>query len=216
MITVEIWSDFVCPYCFVGKKRFDLALAELTDTEREQVNVVFRTFRLDATKDPYDGQGLKASFIASGMTPEKADRALLKVAALGAEAGLDFNLDLVKPTNTTDAHRLAKLARTISPVAESSFATAVFEAYFVHGQVISEPETLISLASKAGIDPGQARAVLADPQRFKEAIEQDEKEAYDVYFEVVPHFYIDRKYELSAVHPVEIYFEALKRALLEA
>ncbi len=215
MITVEIWSDFVCPYCFVGKKRFDQALALLTSSERDQIQVAYKAFRLDPHRDNYDGQGLLASFIAGGLPSEKAERALVKVAALGADAGLIFDLENTKPTNTTDAHRLLKFAASSNPATESALMNALFEAYFLHGRVISDRPTLIELAKSVGLDPEAAAAILADPMQFKSDVEADEQEAYDVYFEVVPHFYINRKYEISAVHPVEIYLNALKRALLE-
>lgn len=214
-MVVEIWSDFVCPYCFVGKKRFDQALAELP--ERDQVDIVFRTFRLDPDRAAYDGRNLLETLAASeGMDLEKAQRSIARVQALGAEGGLSFNLDLAKPTNTTTAHRLAKFARSVSAQHESALMDAIFKAYFIEGKLISDIETLVTLAESAGLDPDEARAILENPSAFLDEIAEDERQAYEVYFDVVPHFLFDRKYEVSAVHPVEVYRNTLKQALLDA
>lgn len=213
-MVVDIWSDFVCPYCFVGKKRFEQALADLP--EKDQVDVVFHTFRLDPDREAYDGRSLLETLASGeGMNREKAERSIARVQALGAEEGLTFNLDQAKPTNTTAAHRVAKFARSVSPEHESAVMDAIFKAYFIEGKLISDLDTLVGLAETAGLDPDEARAILENPTAFLDEIAEDERQAYEIYFDVVPHFLFDRKYEVSAVHPVEVYRNTLKQALLE-
>ncbi|MDD2534934.1 MAG: DsbA family oxidoreductase [Eubacteriales bacterium] len=211
---IEVWSDFVCPYCFVGKRRLDAALALISEAEtKADIDVHFRTFRLDAHRDNYDGINLRDSLMANGYESAKVEKILTVTAALGRDDGLEFNLDAVKPTNSTDAHRLGQFIRTISAVAESDYMNRVFLAYFIEGKVISDYDVLVELAVAAGIDESQARTILNDRAAYLDIIREDEKDAYEVYFDVVPHFLFDRKTALSAVHPVEVYRNTIMRAL---
>ena len=209
---IEIWFDFVCPYCYIGKKRLAEALALFP--HRDQVELVFKSFELDPDKPLYNGENMAAVFAENyGVSLEEAQQVFAKTRRLGEEVGLVFDYDHMKPTNTLDAHRLAHFAQTAGQANE--LIEKIYFAYFTQSRLISAHETLADLAESAGIDRDAALSVLLDPDRYREDVRLDEAQAYEIYFEVVPHFRFNNKYEISAAPPVETFLEVLQKAWAE-
>ena len=206
---IELWADFVCPYCMVGKNRLDEALSLFE--HRDEVEVVCRSFELYPGRPVYSGRGLADVLReVEDMTPEKVRRILHKTAQLGHEVGLTFALDVVKPTNTHDAHRLCHFARTTGH--EEALIHRIYEAYFLNGQVISDHDTLLELAVQAGLDRTAAGSVLGDPLAFRAEIAKDQADAYEINFHVVPHLRINGLHHLSAVPTLDELLGVLHQA----
>ena len=209
---VEIWSDVVCPWCYIGKRRFERALAAFL--HRDEVEVVWRSFELDPNAprvregDPVDRLARKY-----GMTREAAIAAQARVAGQAASEGLDYRLDIARAGNTFDAHRLLHLA------AEQGLQGAVKErllaAYFTEGRPIGERETLLELAAEAGLDQTAAREALAG-DAYAAEVAADEREAAELGITGVPFFVVDRRYGISGAQPAELVQQALERAWADA
>jgi len=205
---VEIWSDVVCPWCYVGKRRFEQALAAFP--HRDQVEVVWRSFELDpsAPAERIEGQAqhLSAKY---GVSLERAQEMLDGMTATAAVEGLDFRFDLMRGGSTFDAHRVIHLA------AERGVQDAVKErllrATFTEGAPISEHETLVRLAVEAGLDAAEVREVLQG-SRFADEVRADERDAQRLGISGVPFFVVDRTYGVSGAQPADVLREVLDKA----
>jgi len=211
-VKVEIWSDVVCPWCYIGKRRFERGLAAFE--HRDEVEVVWRSFELDP-RAPRDSEEDQVERLARkyGMTREAALAAQARVTGLAAGEGLTYRLDVARPTNTFDAHRLLHLAaeRGVQAAAEER----LFAAYFTEGRRLGDPETLVSLAGDVGLDEAAARDVLGG-DAYADAVAGDEREAAELGISAVPFFVIDRRYGISGAQPAELIHSALEQAWSEA
>ncbi|HYW25916.1 MAG TPA: DsbA family oxidoreductase [Terriglobales bacterium] len=209
---VEIWSDVVCPWCYIGKRRFESGLAAFE--QRDEVEVQWRSFELDP-RAPRTSDGDQVERLARkyGMTREAALAAQARVTGLAAEEGLAYRLDLARPANTFDAHRLLHLAaeRGVQGAAEER----LFAAYFTEGRALSDPETLVALAGEVGLDEAAAREVLQG-DAYAEAVAGDEREAAALGISGVPFFVIDRRYGISGAQPADLIQRALAQAWADA
>ena len=205
---VEIWSDVVCPWCYIGKRRFESALAEFA--HRDQVEVVWRSFELDpaapAERTEGQAQHLSAKY---GVSLERAQEMLDTMTTNAAHEGLDFRFDRMRGGSTFDAHRLIHLA------AERGLQDAVKErlllATFTEGEPVADVETLVRLAADAGLDATEAREVLQS-DRFADEVRADEQEAQRLGITGVPFFVVDRTYGVSGAQPAEVLREVLEKA----
>jgi predicted DsbA family dithiol-disulfide isomerase len=216
-VKVEIWSDVVCPWCHIGKRRFEAALAAFE--HRDAVQVVWRSFELDpgAESDaPREGGG-------TGEGPDYADRLARKyrtsragaqqmidtMTASAAAEGLDFRFDRAVRANTFDAHQVLHLAQ------EHGRADAVEErlmrAYFTEGEAVGDRSVLARLAGEAGLDPTEVAAAL-EGQRYAAAVRADEAQAAALGISGVPFFVVDRRYGVSGAQPAPQLLAALQRA----
>jgi len=211
-VKVEIWSDVVCPWCYIGKRRFESGLAAFE--QRDEVEVQWRSFELDP-RAPRTSDGDQVERLARkyGMTREAALAAQARVTGLAAEEGLAYRLDLARPANTFDAHRLLHLAaeRGVQGAAEER----LFAAYFTEGRALSDPETLVALAGEVGLDEAAAREVLQG-DAYAEAVAGDEREAAALGISGVPFFVIDRRYGISGAQPADLIQRALAQAWADA
>ena len=208
---VEIWSDVVCPWCYVGKRRFEQALAAFP--QREQVEVVWRSFELDA-QAPRERTGDYAALLAAkyGFSVERGQQMIDTMTATAAQEGLDFRFDRARVGNTFDAHRLLHLA------AERGVQDAVKErlmhATFTEGEPIGDRETLVRLAAEAGLDADEARQVLTS-DRYAGAVRADEQQARAYGISGVPFFVVDGRYGVSGAQPAGALLEVLQTAWSE-
>ncbi|TMC02807.1 MAG: DsbA family oxidoreductase [Chloroflexi bacterium] len=209
---VEIWSDVVCPWCYIGKRRFERGLAGFA--HRAEVEVVWRSFELDprapraSDEDPVERLARKY-----GMTPEAALEAHARVTGLAAQEGLTYRLDVARPANTFDAHRVLHLAAERGVQAEAE--ERMFAAYFTEGRRLGDPETLVAVAAEAGVDETAARNVVQG-SAYAEAVAGDEREAAELGITGVPFFVIDRRYGISGAQPAELIQRALEQAWADA
>ena len=209
---VEIWSDVVCPWCYIGKRRFERALESFE--HRDEVEVRWRSFELDpgapqeSTGDPVDRLAGKY-----GMSREAALAAHARVTGLAEQEGLTYHLDRARHGNTRDAHRLLHLAAERG--VQAALKERLMAAYFTDGQAIGDPDTLAAIASASGLDEAEARGVL-NGDAYADAVTADEREAAELGISGVPFFVIDRRYGVSGAQPAELIRAGLERAWAEA
>jgi predicted DsbA family dithiol-disulfide isomerase len=209
---VEIWSDVVCPWCYIGKRRFESALAAFK--HREQIEIVWKSFELDPNA-PRTSEDTLNQMLAKkyGMSAEKAAEANERVTSLAAQEGLDYHLDQAHPGNTFDAHRLIHLAA--SHGLQGAMKERLMHAYFTEGQPVGDIETLVKLGAELGLDAAKTRIALAS-DTYADEVAADEKEARMLGISGVPFFVIDEKYGISGAQPVELFQQALEQAWSEA
>jgi predicted DsbA family dithiol-disulfide isomerase len=208
---VEIWSDVVCPWCYLGKARFERALGAFE--HRDEVNVVYRSFELDPTAAP--GVTTPTVELLSGkygMTVEAARNAQREMEQRAAGDGLTFRMDGLRSGNTRDAHRLLQLARERSRQAE--LVERLHRAYFTEQLSVFDHPALTELAVGAGLDRGEVERVLAGNE-FDDAVTDDEATARELGANGVPFFVIDRRYGISGAQPAELFTDALSQAWSE-
>jgi predicted DsbA family dithiol-disulfide isomerase len=205
---VEIWSDVVCPWCYIGKRRFEQALS--TFDHRGAVKVTWRSFQLDpsapATSDGDPVDRLAAKY---GMSRATAEAAQARVTANAAAAGLDFHLDRARSGNTFDAHRLIHYAKSAGK--QDALKERLMAGYFVEGAAIGEREVLARLAEDIGLDDAAVRDVL-DSDAYADEVRHDELEARQLGITGVPFFVFDRTYGVSGAQPSEVMLGALQQA----
>ncbi|MFN2451867.1 MAG: DsbA family oxidoreductase [Candidatus Dormibacteria bacterium] len=205
---VEIWSDIVCPWCYIGKRRFEAALAGFE--HRDEVAVLWHSFELDPVAPPVRA-GALVDHLASkyGVSGERADQMHAEMTNRAAAEGLDFHFEKARSGNTFDAHRLVHLGAASNR--QDAVEERFFRAYLTEGEAIGEPATLRRLAVEAGLDAAAVDAVLAG-ERFAEAVRADEVEAAQLGIRGVPFFVIDRAYGVSGAQPADLLLAALRRA----
>lgn len=205
---IEVWSDVVCPWCYIGKRRFEAALANFE--HRAQVKVVWRSFELDP-QAPRSSEDTLHQMLAKkyGMSVEQAAAANRRVSVLAAQEGLDYHLDLAHPGNTFDAHRLIHYAASYG--LQDAMKERLMRAYFTEGQPVGDLEVLIRLGAEVGLDTEQTRAVLTGG-KYADAVAADQREAYLLGISSVPFFVINGKHGISGAQPVQLYQRALARA----
>jgi predicted DsbA family dithiol-disulfide isomerase len=205
---VEIWSDVVCPWCYLGKRRFERAMESFP--HRDEVTVVYRSFELDPSAAPgvtTPTVGLLAS--KYGMSVQQANDAQRQMEQRAAADGLEFRMDGLLSGNTRDAHRLLQLAGARDRQAE--LAERLHRAYFTEQASIFEHSSLARLAVEAGLDRDEVLGVLASDD-YGDAVDADEAMARALGATGVPFFVIDRRYGISGAQPAETIVEVLDRA----
>ena len=198
-MNVEIWSDIACPWCYIGKRHFEAALAEFEHAG--DVNITWRSYELDPSA-PAEVPGASVEIIASkyGMSPEQAKAAEDRVTQTAANAGLDYHLDRSRMGSTFDAHRLVHLAQEHG--LQDAMKERMFRARFVDGGLMSDPETLVAAAVEVGLPEDEVRATLAS-DRFADEVRADEETAREFGITGVPMFVVDRKLGASGAQPPE-------------
>ena len=211
-VSVEIWSDVVCPWCYLGKRRFEHALQGFAHAQ--DVQVVNRSFQLDPNAPRSSGVGLDQLLAAKyGMSPEEARRRNADMVALAAAEGLDYHLDRAQPGNTFDAHRVLHLAtgRGLGDAAWERF----FRGYFSEGVAIGSPEAVAAMAAEVGLDPGEVDEVLGGTA-YADAVRAEAAEARSLGSNGVPFFVVNRRYGVSGAQPAEHLHQVLERAWSDA
>ncbi|RRQ70595.1 protein-disulfide isomerase [Streptomyces griseofuscus] len=208
---VEIWSDIACPWCYVGKARFEKALAAFP--HREDVEVVHRSFELDPGRAKGDVESVLTMLTRKyGMSEAQAEAGEDNLGAQAAAEGLDYRTRGRDHGNTFDMHRLLHLAKQRGR--QDELIQALYRANFAEERsVFAEgDERLVELATGAGLDAAEVRAVLADPEAYAGAVREDEREAAELGANGVPFFVLDRKYGVSGAQPAEVFAQALGQA----
>jgi len=208
-VKVEIWSDVVCPWCYIGKRRFEAALDRFE--QRDDVEVVWRSFELDPSAPATGVPGGSTERLAAkyGTTVEAARQMQQRVTDAAAGEGLDFNIDVAVPANTVDAHRVIHLAERAG--LQGAMKERLLKAHFTDGEAVGEVETLVRLAAEVGLDADDVRSLLATDE-LTDAVRADESEARALGISGVPFFVIDRRYGVSGAQPSEHLLEALQTA----
>ena len=209
---VEIWSDVVCPWCYIGKRQFEKALAGFE--HRDQVEVVHRSFQLDPSFPPGETVDVADMLAAKyGMPSEQAVEMNRQMEKRAATVGLEYRLEGGRAGNTSDAHRLIHLAAKHGLQDET--VEALFKAHFTDRRSVFDHDSLTEIAGEAGLDAAAARETLSSTA-FTAEVEADQREARDLGATGVPFFVIDRRYGISGAQPPEAFTEALTRAWTDA
>jgi predicted DsbA family dithiol-disulfide isomerase len=204
---VDIWSDIVCPWCYLGKRRFEQGLAAFA--QREQVEVVYHAFELDPSIPPGPGTPILDLLAAKyGLTHEQAAEAEASVAAKAAAEGLGFTSDR-SMGNTFHAHRLVRLG--LDRGIQAQVVQHLYQAYFAEGRPVFDRADLAGLAAGAGLDPAEAEQVLADGS-YADAVRADEVRAQKIGINGVPFAVLDGKYGVSGAQAAETFTAVLDRA----
>jgi len=206
---VEIWSDIACPWCYIGKARFEKGLAAFA--HRDEVEVVHRSFELDPNRAKGE-TGPVVPMLAKkyGRTIEEAQAMEEHVASNARSDGLDYRTEGRDHGNTFDIHRLLHLAKARGR--QSELLDLAYRANFAEERSVFDAETLVTLAVEAGLDETEVRTVLADETAYADAVRADEREAAELGANGVPFFVLDRRYGISGGQPAEVFTQALEQA----
>jgi predicted DsbA family dithiol-disulfide isomerase len=207
-LTVDVWSDVVCPWCYIGKRRLEAALAAFDHPDG--VEVTWHAFELDPDAPPLHA-GRPAERLAEkyGSSVEQAEAMNAQVTELAAQEGLEYHLDGARGGSSFDAHRLIRLAAEHGRQAEAE--ERMFRAYFTEGEAIGDRETLVRLGIGLGLDETEVRALL-EGDRFAAEVREDEAVAGRIGIHGVPFFVLDRRFGVSGAQPAEILLQAFEHA----
>jgi protein disulfide-isomerase len=206
---IEIWSDIMCPFCYIGKRHLETALSQFPDQHFE---IEWKSFQLDPTIVPQPGKNVY-EYLAErkGMSVEESKQMHAGVVARAAEVGLDYHFDKAVISNSFDAHRLIQLAKTkgLGDAIEETF----FKAYFTEGRDLNDKDTLMELCVGIGLNALDVKEVLEDKNQFANAVRSDISEAQQIGVRGVPFFVFDRKYAISGAQPIEHFEQTIQEVL---
>lgn len=204
---IEVWSDYVCPFCFIGKRQLEKALEAFA--HQSFVMVEYKSYQLDPEAKYIPGKDFYEVFSEmKGISLSQAKTMNEQVKEQAKTAGLDYRFDTMKYANTFDAHRLAHYAHTKS--LGSEMTEQLLLAYFIESEVISDRRTLIKIAEKIGLDKEEAEEVLAT-ERYKRQVNEDLEMAKQLGIQGVPFFVFNEKYALSGVQSPEVLSKVLEK-----
>ena len=206
---IEIWSDIVCPWCYLGKRRLEEALDRFEG--RAGVRVVHRAFQLDPTRPMGETQNRRRMLMAKyGWTEQQAEAIDAQMMARAADDGLSYRMTANGVTgNTRQAHEVVQAAAAEGQA--DAMLERLYRAYFSEERSIFDIDSLVALATEVGLDAHAVRTALEDG-RYTAAVEADDRQAREFGARGVPFFVIDRRFGVSGAQPVEVFVEALTRA----
>lgn len=210
---VEIWSDIMCPFCYIGKRKYEAAVRKLNDSSALELE--WYSYQLDPTI-PQEESGRLDYFTylqdRKNMGREQVNELFDSVTAMGAAEGIEFKFKDVIVANSIHAHRLLQLAKSkgLSNIGEE----ILFKAHFTDGLDIGNKEVLVSLGTEMGLEVTLVKEVIYSDQ-FSYEVNQDIREAENIGVRGVPFFVFNRKYGISGAQPVEVFIETVEKALLE-
>ena len=203
---IEIWSDIMCPFCYIGKRQLETALEEFPGNDFE---IEWKSFQLDPTIEPQSGKDVY-TFLAErkGISVEQSIEMHKGVVERAKSVGLDYHFDKAIISNSLTAHRIIHLAKAkkLGDQMEEIF----FKAYFTDGKDLNDAQTLIELGIKAGLDSNEVKEVVENENLYLSDVKGDIKEAQEIGVQGVPFFVFDRKYAVSGAQPVEAFVNTIK------
>jgi len=207
-LQVEAWSDIHCPWCYIGKRRFETALSQFE--HRDQVEITWRSFQLDPdSPTEYPGTINDLLVEKKGISRQRAEQMHAQVTALAAKEGLDYRFDKVRVGNSLNAHRLVHLAAEQN--LQDQMQERLFHAYFTEGLPVGDIETLVQLGVEVGL-PVEAIRAMFNSQAYTEDVLADQQQAYEIGVQGVPFYVFAQKYAVSGAQPAEVFQTALERA----
>ncbi|MGO2746268.1 DsbA family oxidoreductase [Microbacterium sp.] len=208
-ISIDIWSDIACPWCYIGKRNLEAGLAETaSDDDAPQVNITFHSFEL-SPDTPVDFDGDEIDFLAGhkGMPREQVTQMLDNVTGVAKNAGLEYRFDLLKHTNTVKAHELLHHAKAEG--LQHAMEERLMSAYFTEGKHVGRVDDLVDLAVEVGLDADGTRDAL-DNDKYLPAVRQDQAQARAYGIQGVPFFVVDGQYGISGAQPPEAFANVLR------
>lgn len=208
---IDIWSDIMCPFCYIGKRKFEMALEQFA--HKNEVQVEWHSYQLQPDLQHEPGKDTYTSLSESkGISKQRAKEMIGHVTEMAKAEGLVYNFDNVQPANTFDAHRLTHLAA--SHGVQNEAEEQLFIAHFTEGKNIQDHETLVEIGVKAGLEAQDIRTMLAS-DTYAYEVKLDIQDAGNMGVSGVPFFVIDRKYGISGAQPTELFLNALQQAWQE-
>ena len=206
---VEIWSDIVCPFCYIGKRHFESALKSFAHAD--EIEIEWKSYQLDPEMPKQTKQQNVYEYLAErkGISVENSKALHDNVVKMAKSAGLDYHFEKAVVANSFDAHRLIQLAKTkgLGDAAEE----ALFYAYFCAGKDIADKETLLAIGKEIGLEENTVKDLL-NTDLFSDQVNQDVYESQQVGLGGVPHFVIDNRFSISGAQPVSVFLNALEKA----
>ncbi len=213
-LSIDIVSDVVCPWCYVGKRRLEAALAQRASDEAQPAHVRWLAFQLNPDI-PATGVDRRSYLEQKFGGPERAKQIYARIKAAGDEVGIPFDFErIVRQPNTVNAHRLTAWAQDLDPNAADALVERLFHAYFVDGIDIGSIEALATLAGDAGFDAGAARAWLVS-DAGRSAVAAEERRARQLGVTGVPFFVFNQRLAVSGAQPPEILLDAIEQAEID-
>lgn len=211
-LTIEIWSDVVCPWCYIGKRRFESALAQFPD--RDKVRLIMRSFELDPSS-PQQTSGSLSEMLAHkmGVPVARAEEMNAHVTRLAAAEGLDYQLGSARHGNTFNAHRLIHLAAAHGLQAEAT--EQLFQAYFTRSLPIGDSDTLMTIGRALGLPEDELRALI-DSDIYADDVRTDEQRAQALGISGVPFFVLNEQFGVSGAQTPEVFLRAIEHAWASA
>ncbi|MDW0118009.1 DsbA family oxidoreductase [Sporosarcina thermotolerans] len=208
---IEVWSDYVCPFCYIGKRRLEEAIESTNLTG--QTEVVFKAFQLDPnTPVSANGSAVEGLTKKFGISQTEAERMMANVAEQAKTVGLNYDVEGMKVANTYNAHRLAKLAEQEGKA--DAVSERLLEGHFVKGEALGDESTLVAIAEEVGISKDRVQQMLQSDE-FSNEVKKDIGEAGQIGVQGVPFFVINRKYAISGAQPAQAFEEALRKVAAE-
>ncbi len=211
-IHVDVWSDIACPWCYIGKRKFEAGLAAFAGAD--DVTVTYHSFEL-SPDTPVDFEGSAVDFLAQhkGMPREQVDQMLRQVTTIASDVGLDYDFDSVRQTKTLLAHQALHFAREHGMQLE--LVERLFAAYFEEGRHVGKVDELVALGAEVGLEPDALRAAL-DKGTYAAAVQADIAQARAYGIQGVPFYVIGGKYGVSGAQRPEVFTQALEQVRAEA
>ena len=204
---VEIWSDIVCPFCYIGKRKFEKALDAFD--AKENVEIVWRSFQLDPEMKFVPGQSVHEYLgKRKGATSKEGKQMNDSMTAIAKEVGLEYNFDKAIINNTLDAHRLLHLAKIKG--LQNELKERLFKAYYTEGRNIGDTDTLVQLGEEVGLSAADVESTLYS-ETYKEEVMLDQYEAQQASARGVPFFVFNNKYAVSGAQPTDVFTRILNK-----
>lgn len=202
---IEIWSDIMCPFCYIGKRQLEKALEEFPNDEFE---IEWKSFQLDPSITPQSGKDVY-TFLAQrkGISVKQSVEMHKGVVERAKSVGLDYHFDKAIISNSLKVHRIIQLAKTKK--AGDEMEEIFFKAYFTDGRDLNNDSTLIELASQAGLNPADAQKVVQNEDLYLKEVKADIDEAREIGVQGVPFFVFDGKYAISGAQPLETFVKTI-------
>lgn len=208
---ITIWSDFVCPFCYIGQANLDNALSKFE--HKDDVEIEYKSFLLMPDAEHKEGESYAQTFSKlKGMPIERAEGMLNQVTETAKNAGVEINYDIAKLTSTFKAHRVFQYAR--SEGKGTPFFKAFYKAHFTEGENLDDDDTIIRLALSVGLDTDSVKNILAS-EDYSQDVNVDISQASQLGVQGVPFFLINDKYSISGAQPPELFEEALNKIYAE-
>lgn len=208
---IDIWSDVMCPFCYIGKKHIEAAIEQLPF--KNEVEVEWKSFQLAPDLSPTEAMDISTYLLErKGMEAAQVEGMNAQLAEMGKSLGIEFNMDAALAVNTSDAHRLIHLAHT--KTLGSAMKERLFKAYFTEGKNVADATVLIQLATEVGLDAKEVEEMLIS-DAFVFEVASDALDAQDMKVQGVPFFVLDRKYGISGAQPVASFIDALTQTYNE-
>ncbi|AXI00326.1 DsbA family oxidoreductase [Sporosarcina sp. PTS2304] len=208
---IEVWSDYVCPFCYMGKRRLEEALAEVNVTE--PVEMEFKAYMLDPNTPVASGQSfLEGMAKKFNVSESEAEYMMKNIESQAQTVGLHYQMKKMKTSNTLDAHRLTKFAAVQGK--GEQVAELLMHSHFIEGEHIDTEEVLVAIAEEAGLDTAQTKEMLQSDD-FTEKVHADMQQAREMGIKSVPFFLFNKKYAVSGSQSKEAFIEALTKVAEE-